>query len=72
MQVNKCFPTFNRYQRIYGVNYISIQLRMRTDKKIKNLYKQYSMNWIDVLSVLLGYKKPALIPIPKDNKPQKK
>lgn len=30
------------------------------------------MNWIDVLSVLLGYKKPALIPIPKDNKPQKK
>jgi hypothetical protein len=30
------------------------------------------MNWIDVLAVLLGVKKPALIPIPKDNKPQKK
>ena len=25
------------------------------------------MNWIDVLSVLLGYKKPALVPIPKGN-----
>jgi hypothetical protein len=27
--------------------------------------KQYSMNWRDVLSILFGLKKPALVPIPK-------
>jgi len=30
------------------------------------------MNWRDILAILLGQKKPALVPIPKDSKPQKK
>lgn len=30
------------------------------------------MNWIDVLSILLGYKKPALIPIPKGDNTNKR
>ncbi len=30
------------------------------------------MNWRDILAILLGYKKPALVPIPKNNQPTKK
>ena len=33
--------------------------------------KYYPMNWRDVLAIMLGLKKPALVPIPKDTEEKK-
>ena len=30
------------------------------------------MNWKEIFAILLGYKKPVLVPIPKNNNNQKK
>jgi hypothetical protein len=30
------------------------------------------MSWREILSFLLGYKKPALVPVPKNNQQQKR
>jgi|GEM_PF-2348577 len=30
------------------------------------------MSWIDMLAVLLGYKKPQLVPVPKNNQQEKR
>jgi hypothetical protein len=30
------------------------------------------MNWREMLSILLGIKKPTLVPVPKNNQPSKR
>ncbi len=50
------------------VPYISIlPCDLQKNKWIIIYLIKYSMNWRDVLSILLGLKKPELVPIPKNN-----
>ena len=63
-----------RFVLVQGVIYRPNNNCLLVKKKIKSFIKIYSMNWIEVLSIVFGNKKPELIPIPvpKENNQAKR
>lgn len=69
----KVLYIFNIFLRYCTVNYtIGKGLIPFISRSENSPVKHYSMSLREFLSILLGYKKPALVPVPKSDNNQKR